>query len=128
MNHLMTFLRRTLDFLGLTALAVTALLLGGSFWFVDDFLKGIMLSGVFPWLLASVALFAAARVIELVQFALSIPVLGRRTGRSAALRRSPHPPGSMLTALGPRMGAPEASAAGAPACEPTSTSEMDDAA
>ena len=62
---------RSLDLLGMIALGVTALLLGGSFWFMDEFLKGILLSGVFPWLLTSTALFGLARIVDLAGFALS---------------------------------------------------------
>ena len=71
-NKLANHLSRALDMLGIVALAVTALLLAGSYWFVDDFVRGILLGGVFPWLLTSTVLFVLARIIDLSGFALTV--------------------------------------------------------
>jgi len=67
-----TTFSRMLDLLGLIALGVTTLLLIGSFWFIDEFIRGILLSGVFPWLLTSTVLFGLARIVDLAGFALSV--------------------------------------------------------
>lgn len=107
MRILVSAISRILDLVGIMALVVTAMLLAGSFWFVDRLIQGILLNGVFPWLGSAVALFTAARLIDLARFGLSregrrrdvTPVDGpppatarsglRVVGRSDAEGRSP---------------------------------------
>lgn len=69
MSKLISRATSTLDGLGVIALVGAGLCLGAALWFVDDLLKGFFLQAMFRALIATVVLFVAARVLELVAMA-----------------------------------------------------------